>query len=61
VIEDPALTRFRVKLMQLAERLALLRSHLRYSEEIKEMVAAHRLSARIVRDGKFTVWVMVDK
>ena len=61
VIEEPDLTCFRVKLMGLAEKLALMRSHLHYPEEIKEMVAAHGLSARIVRDGKFTAWVMVDK
>jgi len=38
-----------------------MRSHLHHPGEIKGMIAAHGLSARIVRDGKFTVWVVVDK
>ena len=61
VIEEPDLNRLRVKLMSLAEKVALMRSHLRHPGEIKEMIAAHRLPARIVRDGKFTAWVVVDK
>jgi len=61
VIEEPDLSRFTVKLMSLAEKVALMRSHFHHPGEIKEMIAAHGLSARIVRDGKFTVWVVVDK
>lgn len=61
VIEEPDLRRFRVKLIALIEKLALMRSHFYSPEAIRDMIAAHGLSARIERDDVMTAWVVVDK
>jgi demethylmenaquinone methyltransferase/2-methoxy-6-polyprenyl-1,4-benzoquinol methylase len=61
VIEEPDLNRFAVKLVALAERLALMRSRFFYPAEIRDMVAAHGLAARVEVNGGFAAWVVVDK
>ncbi len=61
VIEEPDYTRFAVKLVALAEKLAFMRSRFHTPEEIRDMVAALGLEARIERDGGFAAWVVVDK
>ena len=61
VIEEPDYTRFAVKLVALAERLALMRSRFHTPEVIRDIVAAQGLEARIERDGGFAAWVVVDK
>ena len=61
VIEDPDIRRWQVKMVALAEKLALMRSHFHAPEEIQAMARAHQGRAEIVRDGQFTAWVVVDK
>jgi len=61
VIEEPDIARFAVKLMALAERLALMGSSFSAPIEICAMVVAHGVPARIERDGGFTAWVVAEK
>ncbi len=61
VIEEPDITRFVVKLVALAERLALMGSHFSTPTEICAMVVAHGASARIASDGGFAAWVVAEK
>jgi len=60
VIEEPDYTRLAVKLVALAEKLALMRSRFHTPEAIRDMVAAHGHAAEIVRDAKFRAWIVVD-
>lgn len=61
VIEEPDLKRVAVKLIALAEKLALMRSRFYYPEEIKQMVADTGLQPRIERDGQFAAWIVAEK
>ena len=61
VIEEPDLRRFRVKLIAVMEKVALMRSHFYSPEAIRDMIAAHGLDACIERDEVMTAWVVVDK
>jgi ubiquinone/menaquinone biosynthesis C-methylase UbiE len=61
VIEEPDLNRWAVKMVALAEKLALMGSHFYYPKEIGQMVAAHGLAVRVKTDGKFAAWVIGDK
>ena len=61
VIEEPDLGHFRVKMIALAEKLALMRSHFYYPAEIKAMIEANGASARIETDDMITAWVVVTK
>jgi demethylmenaquinone methyltransferase/2-methoxy-6-polyprenyl-1,4-benzoquinol methylase len=60
VIEEPDNTRFAVKLVALAERLALMRSKFYSPEAIGDMIADHGHTAEILRDDKFRAWLVVD-
>jgi demethylmenaquinone methyltransferase/2-methoxy-6-polyprenyl-1,4-benzoquinol methylase len=57
LIEEPDIHRPIVKLVALGEKIALMRSHFYSAEQIRDMVAAHGLSAAIVRDNQFSAWV----
>jgi ubiquinone/menaquinone biosynthesis C-methylase UbiE len=61
LIEEPDLNHFRVRLIALMEKLALMRSHFYRPEAIGQMIADHGLSPHIVRNGQMTAWIMVDK
>ncbi len=61
LIEEPDINRFGVKLIALAEKLLLMNSHFHTAREIRNMVAAHGLKARIASDGRNTAWVVADK
>jgi demethylmenaquinone methyltransferase/2-methoxy-6-polyprenyl-1,4-benzoquinol methylase len=61
VIEEPDLNTFTVKLVAIAEKLALMRSHFYYPAEIKAMAEAFGASARIEHDGAISAWVVVTK
>jgi ubiquinone/menaquinone biosynthesis C-methylase UbiE len=61
VIEEPNLSRFAVKMVALAEKVALMQSHFYYPHEIQEMIAAQGLPAQIVSDGGFAAWVVAEK
>ena len=61
VIEEPDIRRWQVKVVALAEKLALMRSHFYSPEEIQAMAQGHQARTEIVRDGRFTAWIVVDK
>jgi ubiquinone/menaquinone biosynthesis C-methylase UbiE len=61
VIEEPDLNAFSVKLVALAEKLALMRSHFYYPAQIKAMAEAHGAKARIESNGSISSWVVVNK
>lgn len=60
VIEEPDINRFPVKLMALAEKLALMGSHFYSPQQIAYFIAANGLEATIAYDDA-TGWVIVDK
>ena len=61
VIEEPNINHFRVKLIALAEKIALMQSHFMYPEEIRNELTGHGLRAHIEEDSHFTAWVIADK
>lgn len=61
VIEEPDLNRFSVKMIAVAEKIALMRSHFYYPAEISAIVANHGHTAQIESDDQVSVWVVVDK
>lgn len=61
VIEEPDIDLGVVKLVALAEWLAMMGSHFFTGDEIRTMVESHGATARIERDGDFSVWVVADK
>jgi ubiquinone/menaquinone biosynthesis C-methylase UbiE len=60
VIEEPDITQFTVKLVALAEKIALMRSHFISAEKISKMFDYRNARINIQRDG-FNVWVIVEK
>lgn len=61
VIEEPDLNRFSVKIIAVAEKFALMRSHFYYPAEIRSIITDHGHTAQIERDDQISVWVVVDK
>jgi demethylmenaquinone methyltransferase/2-methoxy-6-polyprenyl-1,4-benzoquinol methylase len=60
VIEEPDIRTVSVKLVALAEKLALMRSHFISPPEIVSLFPYPGARHKIVRDG-FTAWVVIDK
>ena len=61
VIEEMNVTRFGVKLVALAEKLALMGSRFYTPAELSAMVLACGAVPHVETDGKSTLWVMADK
>ena len=61
VIEEPDLNHKGVKLLALAEKILLMRSHFYTPQKIREMIASCGYSAKIENDGRYTAWVVVEK
>ncbi len=61
VIEEPDLNRFSVKLVAVAEKLALMRSHFYYPNKIEEMLTGLGLNTRVEGDGRFAAWIIGEK
>lgn len=67
VIEEPDLNHLTVKLVALAEKVALMRSRFFYPAQIAEMVASYQLQPHIergeqlARDKSFAAWIIADK
>ena len=63
VVEEPDIGRFAVKLVALAEKLALMRSHFVRPAVIKEMFEARggRVSIHRVPDDRLNVWLVAEK
>ena len=60
VIEEPDIDTFAVKLVALAEKLALMRSHFLRGEEIKALMDGMPGVVRI-EHANHTVWVTAEK
>ena len=60
VIEEPDYSRVIVKLVALAEKLALMRSTFHTPEAIGAMIADRGFAPQIVRGDRFRAWVVVD-
>jgi len=61
VIEEPDIRLGVVKLVVLAEWLAVMGSHFFTPDEIRDMVVSYGATARIEADGHFSAWVIADK
>lgn len=61
LIEEPDIQRWQVKLVALAEKITLMRSHFLSPFEIQTLIGAHGLQAEIQDDGQFAAWIYVDK
>ena len=61
VIEEPDLNRFSVKLIAVAEKIALMQSHFYYPRDIRDKLTALGVEAKIETDGRFAAWIIADK
>ena len=61
LIEEPDINRFSVKLVALAEKLALMGSHIHPPKEIKAMIERNGLEAKIISDGNFATYITAFK
>ncbi len=61
VIEEPNIDNFIIKLVALAEKLALMRSCFNSSDELVDMIKDQGFNARVESDGRFFFWVVVEK
>ena len=52
---------WRIHLVALAERLALMGSYFATPTEMCAMLAAHGAQVRVVSDGGFAAWVVAEK
>jgi demethylmenaquinone methyltransferase/2-methoxy-6-polyprenyl-1,4-benzoquinol methylase len=60
VIEEPDIRKFSVKLVALAEKMALMRSHFLAPAEIVGLFPYANAKMHVIQDG-FNVWVLIDK
>ncbi len=60
VIEEPDYTRLAVKLVAVAEKLALMRSRFHTPEAIATMARGHARTTSIERDNRFRAWILID-
>ena len=61
VIEEPDLNHFGVKLLALAEKMMLMRSHFYSPQKIQEVIADCGYAAKIENDDRYTAWVVTEK
>ena len=61
VIEEPDLNHNGVKLLALAEKLLLMRSHFYTPQTIRDMIESNGCSAKIDHDGRYIAWVVAEK
>lgn len=61
VIEEPNIDNFIIKLVALAEKLALMRSCFNSSDELVDIIKDQGFNARVESDGPFFFWVVVEK
>lgn len=61
LIEEPDRRHWIIKMLAVAERMALMRSRIHPVTGIVDMIAAEGLSARIESGNQFTAWIIADK
>ncbi len=60
VIEEPDIGKFMVKLIAIAEKILLMRSHFLSPPKIVELFRPFKTNTQIVRE-EFSAWVIIDK
>lgn len=60
IIEEPDIRRFSVKVLALAEKLALMRSHFLSPQKVISLFNFDGASARVEVDG-WTAWIIIEK
>lgn len=61
VIEEPDIGFHRVKLIALAEKLAMMQSRFHAPDAIAAMAAAHGVEVSVLHNGWLSAWVIADK
>ena len=61
VIEEPDFTHKGVRILALIEKMLLMRSHFQSPEEIEGIIMSHGVSTHIVRDHRYTAWIIAEK
>jgi SAM-dependent methyltransferase len=61
VIEEPDIHRPAVKLVALAERMALMGSTFLAPEIVRDLLAAQGLHAQVAERDRFSAWIVADK
>ncbi len=61
VIEEPNIHHFGVKMVAIAEKMFLMRSHFFSPEQIQQMVRELGFSPHIETDSHYISWIVVDK
>jgi ubiquinone/menaquinone biosynthesis C-methylase UbiE len=61
VVEEPDINRLPVKLAALGEKLTRMKSHFFSPLEIRDMIVANGIPAKIEGDSRFTAWVVANK
>lgn len=61
VIEEFDISTLFVKFIALAEKMVLMGSHFYSPEEITQMATTPNASVSTVRNGKYSVWIVIDK
>jgi demethylmenaquinone methyltransferase/2-methoxy-6-polyprenyl-1,4-benzoquinol methylase len=60
IIEEPDIRKIPVKLVAVAEKLLLMRSHFMPADRVAKIIPADRSRIRIERDG-YTAWIVAEK
>jgi demethylmenaquinone methyltransferase/2-methoxy-6-polyprenyl-1,4-benzoquinol methylase len=61
LIQEPNLSRWQVKMIALFEKLALMRSHFYYPEEIGRMGQSMGANCQVIIEDGFAAWIIADK
>lgn len=61
LIQEPNLHRRQVKLIALLEKLALMKSHFYYPEEISKMINSMGASSQLVPNNSLAAWIIATK
>ena len=55
------INRLAAKLVAIAEKLAMMGSHIHSPEEIKAMIESNGVNARIISDNSFSTYIIAEK
>lgn len=61
VIEEPDFNNRGVKVLALAEKIMLMRSHFHTPQKIRDLIAINGWRAWIETDGRYTAWIIAEK
>lgn len=61
LVEEPDINKFSVKLIAIAEKLALMGSHIHSPLEIKKMMDPYSENIQIKMDDRISAWIIAEK